>query len=417
MGAVLNERKFELLFNSLNHTIMILTGTYIFLNPLPFSAVSEFCFYLSLLLLIVLTVLKKNDFTLHSPLTLPFILFFLWAVFGLFFALDFKNSLHDLHGNYLKHIIIFYLLVNYFNSQKKLEIISYLVIASATVFSVGALIQYYFIEGFPLSVRLGLNFKEIHTDYIGFITIFAITLALNLLHNSKTLTSKLLFSTCIAILCVTTLLTQSRGSLIGLFIALVISCFINNKMIIFVIATILVIVSIPNMKNRITNEAFTKDARIKINRLSLEVIKEHPITGIGFGMQIYHHPEIVGYDKLNSLLTEEFRQKEIIASPHNTFLDIAIRTGIIGLALFFNILISSLFMLYKTLKLAKNEFFRSWTICLFACFISFLLPALFADTTFGQRVVVFYSMLAMINILWNLAQQEKTQESLKPCRG
>jgi hypothetical protein len=42
--------------------------------------------------------------------------------------------------------------------------------------------------------------------------------------------------------------------------------------------------------------------------------------------------------------------------------------------------------------------------------MSFLIPALFADTTFGPRVVVFYTMLAMIAILWNLAQEEKKNE-------
>jgi hypothetical protein len=53
------------------------------------SAVNEFCFSLSLLALIILLVFRKADFTLRSPLTLPFALFFLWVVFGLLFTLDF----------------------------------------------------------------------------------------------------------------------------------------------------------------------------------------------------------------------------------------------------------------------------------------------------------------------------------------
>jgi hypothetical protein len=39
-----------------------------------------------------------------------------------------------------------------------------------------------------------------------------------------------------------------------------------------------------------------------------------------------------------------------------------------------------------------------------------MIPALFADTTFGPVAVVFYTVLAMITILWNLARQEKTKE-------
>ena len=92
----------EKIFRILNFSIPLFMGIYLFANPLPLSAVSEFCFYLSLLILIILIAFKKTVFTLRSPLTLPFILFFLWAVFGLFFTLDFKNTLHDLRGHLLE---------------------------------------------------------------------------------------------------------------------------------------------------------------------------------------------------------------------------------------------------------------------------------------------------------------------------
>ena len=142
----------------------------------------------------------------------------------------------------------------------------------------------------------------------------------------------------------------------------------------------------------------------------LEVIKAHPITGIGFGMQIYGNPDLVDLEKLNSHLPAEYRKERIVTAPHNTILDITVRTGIIGLVLFLNILLVSFLLLWKTFKITKSQYFRSWAICLFACFISYLIPALFADTTFGARVIVFYTMLAMIAILWNLAQKEKKNE-------
>ena len=401
--------KTEKFFSILNFAIPILMGTYIFLNPLPLSAVSEFCFYLSFSALILLLVFRKTAFTLQTPLTLPFVLFFLWAVFGLFFTLDFKNTLHDLRGHLLKYLIVFYLLVNYFNSQKKLEIISWIVIASATIFSIGAVIQYYFIEGFPFDARLGYTFKAMHTDYIGFVTVFAITLAFNKLQNSKAMTNTLLWVLCIIILSISTLLTQSRGTLIGLFASLVILCFSNKKVIVVVSAVLILAFFVPGLKDRVMKEGF-QDIRIKMNRLTLEIIKEYPIAGIGFGMQIYGNKNVLDLEKFNKKLPPEHRQKRIITSPHNTIMDITVRTGIIGLVLFLNILFVSLLLLWKTFKMTKSQYFRSWAICLFACFISYLIPALFADTTFGPRVIIFYTMLAMITILWNLARQEKTQE-------
>ncbi len=372
---------------------------------------SEFCFYLSISVLIFLLVFKKTTFTLRSPLTLPFILFFFWSVFGLFLTLDFKNTLHDLLAHFLNYLVIFYLLVNYFNSSKMLKILALIAIASATIFSIYAVTEYYFVEGFTFSTRLGLTFKEMPTDYIGFITIFGICLSLHFLYESKNIFYNILLVSCFVIMSITTLLTQSRGSLFGLFTALVILCFHNRRNIIFIIIAILMVILIPGTKERATIDGLTKDVRIKMNRLTLEVIKDYPIAGVGFGMQIYGNKNVLDLEKLNKQLPPQYQQKIIITSPHNTILDIAVRTGIVGLVLFLYMLLTAIRMLWQTLR-RTNQYFRSWAICLFACFISFLIPALFADTTFGPRAITFYAILAMITILWNLARQEKKQENI-----
>jgi O-antigen ligase len=169
----------------------------------------------------------------------------------------------------------------------------------------------------------------------------------------------------------------------------------------------------PGMSDRIKNEGFIKDVRIKINRLTLEIIKDHPVTGIGFGMEIYGNKNVLDLERLNKQLPPEYQQNgEIVAAPHNIILDIAVRTGVVGLALFLYILITSLWMLWRTLQLTKNEHYKLLAIYLFASITSFLLPALFADAMFGPRAIIFYTMLAMITILWNLAWQEKTKGTI-----
>ena len=410
-----NGGKSGIFFSVLNYSIPVFMGIYLFTNPLPVASVNEFCFYLSVLALILLLVFRKTTFTLRSPLTLPFILFFLWAVFGLFFTLDFKNTLHDLRGHFLEYVIVFFLLVNYFNSPKRLKMLALIAIASATIFSIYAITVYYFIEGFPFSARLGLTFRgEMTTDYIGFITIFGICLSLHFLYKSKNIFYKILLVSCFFIMTITTLLTQSRGSLLGFLAALVILCFHNKKNIIFIIITIFIIILVPGIKERATMDGFTKDIRIKMNRLTIEAIKDHPIVGVGFGMEIYGNKNVLDLEKLNKQLPLEYQQNGVIvASPHNTILDIAVRTGVVGLVLFLYILITSLWMLWRTLKLKKGEYFKSWAICFFACFVSYMIPALFADTTFGPRVVIFYAMLAMITILWNIVQKEKNEHAVE----
>lgn len=396
-------------FNLLNFSIPLLMGIYIFINPFPLSALSEVCFYLSVLSLLILIGFERTAFTLRSPLTLPFVLFSLWAVIGLFFTLDFNNTLHDLRGHLLNYLIVFYLLANYFNSQRRLEILSVIVISSATVFSLGTDISYYFIDGFPFSSRLGIgaNFKDMPCINIGFITLPAIILAFNKLQNSKVMTHTLLFVLSISILLITTLLTQSRGTLFGLLAGMIILCFSNRRFIFALVAALVLVFLVPGLMNRFDPEKLIHDERNKTNHLAMEVIKSHPIAGLGFGMLIYSNPKLVDLETLNSQFPVEYRQVNLIPHPHNTILDITVRTGVVGLVLFLNILFVALLVLWKTYKLAKDRYFKSWSICLAGGFISYLVPALFTDTTFGAKAIVFYTMLAMTVILWNLVRKEE----------
>lgn len=400
--------KNNLVIQILNLSLPILMGAYIFLAPMPFPSANEICYYLSIGILLILFISKKTTFSLRSPLTLPFALFFFWAAFGLFFTLDFRNSLHDLRTHLLEYLMVFYLLSNYFNTSKRLNILAWTVIASATIFSIGAVIQYYFIEGFPFSKRLGYTFADVSTNKIGFLTIPAVCFILFFLNQNKSTFYRTSLLGCLFILLGATLLTQSRGSLLGLLTAFAMMSFYKRKFIILMIMVVLSIALFPGIRDRILNtEAYTQDLRIKINRLTLEVIKLHPVTGIGFGMQIYSNQNVLDLKSLNDRLPVQYRQTKIVAAPHNTFLDVMVRTGFIGFIFYVSILITSLWMLWKIFQMKENEFFRSWAICLSACFFSFLIPSFFSDTSYGIKAIMFYTILAMINIVWNMASATK----------
>jgi len=398
------------IFITFNLLIPVLIGMYIFVNPLPVAAIGEMCFYLSCALLITLLVFRKIDFTLRTPMTLPFALFVLWAVFGLFFALDLKNSVHDLRGHLLEHLVVFYVLVNFFSTRNKLEILSMILIAGATVFSIGGIIAFYIIEGFPLSERLGLTFKDMYINYSGFITIFAAVLAVRHFYEHKKILYKALFGFCFLMNVAATLLTQSRGALIGLAAALMILCITNKKNMIVMLVFIVMMVSVPGIRTRLQTEGFTEALRVQIYRLTYEVIKDHPVVGVGFGMEIFSNKDLVPLEDYNRKLPPPYRQQGVIInSPHNLFLDVAVRTGVVGLILFMVILFAGIGMLWIIFKRnKKDEYFRSWVIYLSAGFISFLMQSLFADSTFGPRVVLFYTALAMITILWNLSRKSRT---------
>ena len=89
------------------------------------------------------------------------------------------------------------------------------------------------------------------------------------------------------------------------------------------------------------------------------------------------------------------------------FLDVTIRTGLVGLGFFLLIFVTAVWMLWDIFRRRKEDFFRSWSICLFACLSSFAILALFGDALYGVQGTVLYVNLAMIGILWNLSRENK----------
>jgi O-antigen ligase len=396
--------------NLLNFLILALTGLYVLLIPQPFplTALINICFYSTVIILIIGIFLSKTTFSFRTPLTLPFGLFFVWATLGLFFTLDFGNTFHDLRSYLFNYIALFLILVNYYNSKRRLETLSLLVILGATSSSLFTVVMYYFVDGFPFSYRLGIgaNFKDMPCINIGFITLPALVLAFHRLQNSKTTFSLLFTSLCIFILLTTTFLTQSRGILLGLFSALVILCFQDKKYIAILVAAVAITLSIPGLKDRFSPDLMLKDERNKTNHLAMEVIKEYPISGIGFGMRIYNNSNLLDLNTLNANSPPNLRQSLVIGYPHNTLLDITVRTGVVGFTFYLAILFMAFNLIWKTLIMSKSRYLKTFSISLAACLISYLIPAMFTDTTFGARAVMFYILLSMVVISWNLARNE-----------
>jgi len=405
--------KTEKFFSLLNFSIPCLMGCYVFLNPLSMAALMELCYYLSILALMILLVFRKTIFTLRSPLTVALALFSLWAVLGLFTTLDFSNTIHDLRGYLLEYLIVLYLLINFYNSRNRLEMLSIIIIASTTIFSIGGIILYYFIEGHSFNERFGLSFKEMFTGWMCFTTVFAALISLQRTYRTQIFIHKLFYFLCFGILSFATLLNQSRGAIIALFVALVIMSIYRKRTLFLIAVAIIVptIIFLPTIKDRIGSQNIMKDPRSQIYPLALEVIKDYPLTGVGFGGKIFGNSNLVNLDEYNARLPEQYRQegilingkKMIINATHNTFLDVTIRTGLVGLALFCAILLTAFGMLGYVFWRRREEFFRSWSICLFACLAAYLIQAFFNDALYGTQGVILYVHLAIIGILWNLS--------------
>ena len=395
----------------LNTLLLFLIGVHVSFNPFPqLTAIQEISFYGSVLVLVVLLSLRKTTFSFKTPLTTPFILFVLWACFGLFFALNKPNTIHDIYAHLLKYLTVFFLLVNYFHSFKRFEILRNLIILSTAVFALYLPIYFYVILGKPFAVKLGYIMPwEIPSNFISVLTIFALLLTLNIYNFKGLKTYKLISLLPASILIFTTLTTKTRAAIPALIVA-VVACFITNKkMMAVLLVSFLLIVSLMPVGDRFTPtdlaSKLSTDDRVNIWYTFWEIIKEHPVTGIGYGIQTYDDDNFL--HKYNQRVPSQYRQPVPHRSPHNFYVDITVRMGFVGLAIFIFIIYRVLRMARDIMKYGRNRFVKKWALCLIAALLAWLIQGIFESTVSGPAAMIFFMILAMMTILWNLREQEE----------
>ena len=393
----------EKIFKILNLSVPILMGIFIFFNPFSHTtSIKEICFYSSLFIVLLLIFFKKIDFSFKSPLTLPFVLFVIWAFIGLFFALDKGNSIHDFRAYLLKYLVLYYILINSFNSRKRLVGLSWIIIISATIFSIGEIYYFYFMLGNSFSAKLVTGLPEIPVNWVGFITIPAAIFSLHHIITASNLYVKTISFISLFPLCILSVLTQARSVTLALFLSVIILCFKNKKILIACLGIILIVIYISPLKNRLIHANPITGLRLDINYTTLEIIKDFPIIGIGFGMQTYRNGKHINLEEYNKRVPEKYRQSSIHNDPHSMLPSIAVRTGLIGLALFLYILFVFFKMCWNCIRHGKDDFIKNWGSCVAAMFVAVVVIGIFEPFFSHVPEVVFYTSFAMITTLWHL---------------
>ena len=390
--------------------IFALIAGFTFLNPFPHvTALKEISLYAAVGLMCGAIALKRTSFRFTSPLTVPFLLIFVWSSTGIFFAVDKANTIHDLYAHFIKYVAMYYLIVNIFDSRVRLNALAWTIILSTAAFCIWSVSYFYLFLGHPIGHQLGVEvFKEIPTNIIGIVTVFGILLSLQMLSLESRTQHKIAIILMLALMVLATLLTQTRSTFLALFCVLVILSLRNRRMLIFIVM-IVILISILPIKNRLTTSAILdklgRDPRIRISYTYIEVIKEFPVHGIGFGLQSYAGVDFL--KKYHDRVDPAKRTAMIITAPHNFFIDIMVRLGIIGLALYLYALYKAVMMVIKRAMDKEDLYIRNWGHTLFCALVAFLIQGMFENVHSGPAAIVFYVQLAMITILWNMKRDER----------
>lgn len=396
----------ERIFSFLMATVPVLLGIYVFLIPIPHATtIKEICYYLAVVLVFVLVYFRRISFHQHTPLVVPAVIFLSWCVFGFFFAVNRENTLHDLYVHLLKYIFLYFMLVFFFSSPRKLSILSRLIVVSSAILFLGCLYYYYAVLGRPFTERYGLGFRELPTNQAGILALFAISLGVHNISQAKEWGEKIFFSCCIFPALAIIFLAQTRSVLLALLVSVVVVFFSKKKLLFGILLFLGLVVAVSPVPERFKTN-LSGIHRVKMGLIAWEVVKDYPLTGIGFGMRTFG--DNLDLQSYNAKLPEKFQGQEIVPDPHNMYTDIAVRTGIPGL-IFFCWFIFTFFQMVRVLGRdnASGEI-APWSAAVFASGLSFFIIGFFEPVFNHYSESVLCVILAMGTILWRLHEDCKT---------
>ncbi len=392
-------------FEILKQTVPVLMGIFLFLNPFSHvTSIKEISFYLSITIIVFLIFFRRIQIVFRTPLLVPFVFFVFWAFLSSVFALDKDNSFHDLYSHLIKYIILYLILINFFSSQKRLAVLSWIIIISASFFSIGGLVYDYIILGNTITTRFGLSLVETPTNLIGIVILFAMILAVHTLTEENNNYRKFILLFCILIFLTVTLLTQTRSSFVAMIFAFIVLLIRNKKTLLFFLFLFVAILFLSPIKERLAEHGSIWH-RVALAYISWEIIKDYPILGTGFGMQTFGNNNFIDKEKYNSRIPPQYRlPTKFFESPHNMLLCMAGRLGIVGLIFFLYMLLTFFVMCLKLIRSGKNDFIRRWGLCILAAGTMLFIKGLF-EPIFSQFIdVIFFTIFAMASILYRINQ-------------
>lgn len=319
---------------------------------LPFAGITvsrELGLHLGLFFWLASMALSGKWQFIRTPLDLPFFLLAVVGVISVFTAVDTAYTLHELRGEMLKGLLIYYLAVNNLRTRERAFIVFGIMALAIYVMDIYGVCffmfsEHSFIDAWPRLTSFHAGPPQLSAYLIQTAPFIFVSLFWERLKNYRSWI--ILFS---LLHFFTIYLTFSRMALLALMAQVVLVFLVRGmswkKLLLAALAGLLVmIIFLPRHFVIIGDEAKNethigeiaipglKGTRLLLWSTAVNHIKEHPFTGLGYGRRslVKKYPS----------LTNEHEQ---LWHSHNTFLSMAVEMGLQGLAVF-------CFLLYRIVR-------------------------------------------------------------------
>lgn len=351
------------------------------LNPFPHTtSIREVSYYSAVALLIFYFWRYRDWSAIATPFTIPVAVFTGWACVGLFWALDVSASLHDIRAHLLKYIVLFLLLTIFFNSRARIRVLFWTIIVSVLVSGLYDMYFFYVVGKNSFLLRMAIPYHQLPVGPLGFMALFAAMLAVHLWRTGEGLWGKCVLALCLAGILLILFVTQMRSLLFALPLV-VIALFWDNKKILALLMLAVVFFSaifFITLRDPYHSGSYTD--RLTINYMSLLLIKENPITGIGFSIETPGNRDLIDHEALRAKVPPKIKNDIVkYNNPHNMWLGIAVRLGVPGFFLFLLIVIAGGRVCLAAMGHEKNRELRlAGQLCL-SLLLLFLVYGLFNE--------------------------------------
>lgn len=353
-------------------------------------------------------LLKKEVLFVKTPVNVPLLFFFMITCVSVINSINLPDSFRGGIARLLYSISVFFIVVEEVKERKHLNKIIISLFLGAILVSVDSIYQvisgHDFIRGYSTIINVGLtrataSFKD--SNILG-IYLSAITpLIFGLTFYYFKLPKKLFLMLLSLIVFSGIALTYSRPTLLAIYVILLFFGVARKDKVLIALLLILAIAfplilpgSVKNWAKQVEYNPLRfmcNDDRIAAYRNSLNMIKAHPVIGLGANTYMKNYKRYKEFPEYRNVVTQDTMY------AHNMYLQMAAELGLIGLGIFFWLLFEIFSGGWLIYKLLKEHYLKIVCLSILASLVAFLVNGLTESSFYYSRVaLIFWYFLGLL---------------------
>lgn len=367
------------------------------ISPAPMNIFSGLLIFLFL----VKNILKKQALFLKNRVNFLLWLLFFITCLSLVNSINLKDTLRGGILRLLQYIFITFAIAQDIRDTRHIRRIIFSISAGLLLVSFDAFWQVAsgkdFIRSYAPIINIGLirataSFKDANTFGI-YLSVFS-PLIFGITFFSSTGKKRLVMLLVSIITLIAILLTYSRPTLLAIYLSLLFLALARKNKFLISLLLILLLISpfvLPSSVKEYARKVnynplrfMCNDDRIAIFRNSFNMIRQHPVIGVGANTFMKNYKHYKDFPEYRNVVTAE----NLYA--HNIFLHLTAEIGLLGLLIFI-CLIYAIFkntaLIYKKLQ---EKHLRVIALALSACLMAFLINGLTESSLYSSRVAISF---------------------------